>query len=290
MQSPIRAPQQRPLHSGRRMLDEIVMLTRLFATTRVPLLRTLAALIVASWATSASAPAQPRDLLVFGAASLKTALDEANAQYMRDTGRKVVVSYGASSALARQIENGAPADIFISADLDWMNYLAERKLIRPDTRANLLGNRLVLVAPADSKAALTIAPNFPLAQALGNGRLAMADPAAVPAGKYGKAALEALGVWAAVATRIAPAQDVRAALTYVSRGEAALGIVYQTDAAADKAVRIVAVFPESTHPPIVYPIAAMATSSQPDTGAYMAFLKSLAAKAIFEKQGFVPLP
>ena len=262
------------------------MPTRL-APFRSPLFRAAAAaFVIAAWAL----PAQAQDLLVFGAASLKNALDDANARYLRDTKRKVVVSYGASPALAKQIENAAPADIFISADLDWMDYVAERKLIKSETRFNFLGNKLVLVAPADSKVALTIAPNFPLAQALGNGRLAMADPASVPAGKYGKAALEALGVWASVASKIAPAPDVRATLVFVSRGETPLGIVYQTDAAADKAVRIVGAFPPSTHPPIIYPLAVTATSKHPDAGAYVAFLKSSAAKQTFEKQGFVVLP
>ena len=234
--------------------------------------------------------AQTKDILVFGAASLKTALDQANAQYLRQTGKKVVVSYAASSALARQIEAGAPADIFISADLDWMTYLAQRNLIKPDTRSNFLGNKLVLVAGADSKLTLTIGPNFPLAQALGNGRLAMANPAAVPAGKYGKAALEALGVWSSVADKIAPALDVRAALALVSHGEAPLGIVYQTDAAADKAVKVIAAFPAGTHPPIIYPMAATTASAHPGTAAYIAFLKSEGAEPIFEQQGFVRLP
>jgi molybdate transport system substrate-binding protein len=200
-----------------------------------------------------------------------------------------VVSYGASSTLAKQIENGAPADIFISADLDWMDYAAAHKLIRPETRSNLLGNKLVLIAPADSHINLTIAPNFPLAQALGSGRLAMADPAAVPAGKYGKAALEALGVWSSVSGKVAPAQDVRATLLLVSRGEAPLGIVYQTDAAADKGVKIVGAFPESSHPPIIYPIAVTTASTNAGAGAYIGFLKSPAARAAFEKQGFVVL-
>jgi molybdate transport system substrate-binding protein len=266
------------------------MLTSVFtAKMRFTGLRTAVMLLVI--ATSAvPARAQTRDLLVFGAASLRNALDEVNTQYQRANSRKVVVSYAASSALAKQIENGAPADIFMSADLDWMDYLAGRRLIKPDTRANFLGNRLVLVAAADSQMTLTIAPNFPLAQALGNGRLAMADPASVPAGKYGKAALEALGVWPSVAGRIAPAQDVRATLAFVSRGEAPLGIVYQTDAAADKGVRIVGTFPPSSHPPIIYPIAVTATSTNPDTAAYLAFLKSPAARPAFEKQGFVLLP
>jgi molybdate transport system substrate-binding protein len=249
----------------------------------------IGAVVVLAPSWNVAAHAQGRDLLVFGAASLKNALDDANAQYQHDAGHKVVVSYGASPALAKQIESGAPADIFISADLDWMDYVAERKLIKPETRFNLLGNKLVLVAPADSTINLTIAANFPLAQALGNGRLAMADPNSVPAGKYGKAALEALGVWASVAGKVAPAADVRATLAFVSRGEAPLGIVYQTDAAADKGVKIVGAFPESTHPPIIYPIAVTSASTHPDAAAYVGFLKSPAAKPAFEKQGFVVL-
>jgi molybdate transport system substrate-binding protein len=260
---------------------------RAFPTAIRCVLVAAAFVIAASW--SLAARAQGRDLLVFGAASLKNALDEANAQYQRASGHKIVVSYGASSALAKQIENGAPADIFISADLDWMNYVAEHKLIKPETRVNLVGNKLVLIAPADGKVNLAIGPNFPLAQALGSDRLAMADPAAVPAGKYGKAALESLGVWSSVANKIAPAQDVRATLLLVSRGEAPLGIVYQTDAAADKGVRIVGAFPESTHPPIIYPIAVTAAATNPEAGAYLNYLKSPAAKPAFEKQGFVVL-
>jgi molybdate transport system substrate-binding protein len=260
----------------------------------VPLCRALLAFVIAATLVVSTfivpLHAQTKDVLVFGAASLKNALDEANALYLRQTNRKVVVSYGASSALARQIERGAPADVFISADLDWMDYAARRNLIKPATRSNFLGNTLVLVAPADSKVTLTIARNFPLAQALGGGRLAMADPASVPAGKYGKAALEALGVWSSVADKIAPAPDVRATLVLVARGETPLGIVYQTDAGAEKAVKTVGTFPADTHPPIVYPIALTASSSHPDALAYVTFLKSDALKPIFEKQGFVRLP
>jgi|SRR5262245_24782028 len=265
------------------------MIPRLPLAIRRWFLRAVAgALIAASF--SLPGHAQTKDILVFGAASLKNALDEANAAYQRQTSKKVVVSYGASSALARQIESGAPTDIFISADLDWMDYVAQRSLIKPATRSNFLGNTLVLVAPADSKVTLTIGRNFPLTQALGSGRLAMADPASVPAGKYGKAALEALGVWSSVADKVAPAPDVRATLVLVARGEAPLGIVYQTDAAAEKAVKTVATFPAETHPPIVYPMALTASSSHPDALAYAAFLKSDAVKPIFEKQGFVRLP
>jgi molybdate transport system substrate-binding protein len=263
------------------------MLTRaLLCAIRLPLLRAaVAALVVAT--LSLPAQAQFRDVLVFGAASLKNALDEANGLFLFENGSGIKVSYGASSALAKQIENGAPADVFISADADWMDYLAERKLIKPETRTKFLGNKLVLITGANSNVALTIGQNFPLAQALGNGRLAMADPAAVPAGKYGKAALEKLGVWASVASKVAPAQDVRTALLLVSRGEAPLGIVYQTDAAADKNVKIVGTFPESSHPPIIYPIAILASSTNGVAPVYVQYLLSPKAEPFFEKQGFV---
>ena len=234
-----------------------------------------------------SANAQGKDLLVFAAASLKTALDDVNTRYLKDAGQRVVVSYAASPALARQIEAAAPADIFISADLDWMDYLAQRGLIKPETRVDLLGNRLVLIAPAKEAPHVTIGQGFPLAILLGGGRLAMADPDSVPAGKYGKAALEHLGIWNSVQGKIARAENVRAALALVSRGEAPLGIVYQTDAAADAKVRIVGVFPENTYPPITYPMAAVATSRHPTTAAYLAYLRSGAARSIFERQGFV---
>lgn len=260
------------------------------------LLLLAAAALPAGMATAAllarPARAQRRDLLVFAAASLKTALDAADAPFQRDSGTRIAVSFAASSALAKQIEAGAPADLFISADRDWMDYLAERGLIRPGTRSDLVGNRLVLIAPRDSTLELTIGPGFPLAAALGaDGRLAMGDPAAVPAGLYGKAALEKLGVWGTVAARVAPAANVRAALALVSRGETPLGIVYRTDAAADPGVRIVAFFPEDSHPPIVYPAAIVATSTNEAAAAYLAYLKSPAARIFFEAQGFtVPPP
>jgi len=245
-----------------------------------------AILVIPLVATAMPVQAQFRDVLVFAAASLKDALNEANSLFLFENGSGIRVSYGASSALAKQIENGAPADVFISADLDWMDYVAERKLIQPETRAKFLGNRLVLVASATSKLSLTIAPNFPLAQAIGDGRLAMADPASVPAGKYGKAALEKLGVWGSVSGRIAPAQDVRAALVLVARGEAALGIVYQTDAAADKNVRVIGTFPESAHPPIIYPMAILAGSTNGVAPVYVQYLLSPKAEPFFEKRGF----
>lgn len=235
------------------------------------------------------AAAQSQSVLIFAAASLKNALDEISAQWTKDTGKQAKISYAASSALAKQIEGAAPADIFISADLDWMDYVAQRKLIKPESRANLLGNRIVLIAGKDSKAAAKIEPGFPLRTLLGDGRLAMANVDSVPAGKYGKASLEKLGVWASVQDRIAQAENVRAALLLVSRGEAPLGIVYQTDAAADPNVRIVGAFPENTHPGIVYPIALVASSANPDAAAFVAHLGSPAARASFEKQGFTVL-
>jgi molybdate transport system substrate-binding protein len=239
---------------------------------------------------ASGACAQGKELLVFAAASLKTALDAINQRFEHDAARKVTASYAASSALAKQIEAGAPADIFISADLDWMDYLARNNLIKVQTRFNLLANKLVLIAPADSKLRIEIAANFPLAKALGDGRLAMADPNSVPAGKYGKASLEALGVWASVAGKIAPAENVRAALLYVARRETPLGIVYQTDAAAEPGVKIVGTFPDDSHPPIIYPAAITASASDPDATSYLAYLKSPAARSVFETQGFSVLP
>jgi molybdate transport system substrate-binding protein len=235
------------------------------------------------------AVAQSRPVLVFAAASLKNALDDAAGRWSKETGKQTRISYAASSALARQIESGAPADVYISADLDWMDYVAQRKLIRPESRTNLLGNRIVLIAPKESRTEAQIEPGFPLRKLLGEGRLAMANVQAVPAGKYGKASLEALGVWTSVQDRIAQAENVRAALLLVSRGEAPLGIVYQTDAAADPGVRIVGAFPEDTHPPIVYPIALVAGSANPDAAAFVAWLQSPAARGSFERQGFTVL-
>jgi len=224
--------------------------------------------------------------VVFAAASLKNALDEVAAS----APAKIVISYGASSALAKQIENGAPAQVFISADLDWMDYLDERKLLRPGTRRNILGNKLVLIAPSGSTVAAEIRAGFPLAHLLGNGRLATADPAHVPAGKYTKAALEKLGVWDPVAGKLAPAENVRAALLLVARGEAPLGTVYATDAAAEPKVRVVAAFPDGLHAPIVYPVALL--TGAPGAGAaadFVALLSSAPARKVFEKHGFTPL-
>ena len=249
----------------------------------------LAAFALAFAAVIAPPPAAAEDVLVFAAASLKNALDDASASYQQHGGAKINVSYAASSALAKQIESGAPADIFISADLDWMNDVQQHGGIQAPTRANFLGNVLVMVEPADSSAQIEIKPGFALAAALGDGRLAMADPDAVPAGKYGKAALQKLGVWDSVENKVARAEDVRAALLFVSRKEAPFGIVYQTDAAADKGVKIAAVFPQDTYPPIIYPIALTANSKNPDAAKFLAFLRSDTAKSFFEKQGFAVL-
>lgn len=234
--------------------------------------------------------AQGKDLVILAAASLKNALDEASAAWTAQTGKRTRISYAASSALARQIEAGIPADIFISADIPWMDYVAERKLVKPPSRSDFLGNQIVLIAGKDSKVDLRIGKGFDLRGALGrDGRLAMGNVEAVPAGRYGKAALEALGVWPSVADRVAQAENVRMALTLVARGEAPLGIVYRTDAASDPGVRIVGPFPDGTHPPIVYPMALLTTSGHPDAQAFVDYLKSAKAAPFFEKQGFIVL-
>jgi molybdate transport system substrate-binding protein len=236
-----------------------------------------------------AAPAMAQDVTVFAAASLKNALDAVAEERNAETGKKAVISYAASSALAKQITEGAPADIFISADLAWMDHVEKAGLVAGGTRKNLLGNSIVLVAPKDSAVSVKLAPGVDLAAALGtDGKLAMADVAAVPAGKYGKAALENLGAWAGVEGKVAQAENVRAALAFVSRGEAPLGVVYKTDAAADPAVKIVDTFPADTHPEIVYP-AAQLKDAKPDAKAFLDYLGSTKASAAFGKQGFTVL-
>jgi molybdate transport system substrate-binding protein len=233
-----------------------------------------------------SGMAQEKTITVFAAASMKNALDDVDNIFTRQSGIKVVASYAASSALMKQIEQGAPADVFLSADIDWMDYGAKRNLIKNDTRLNLLGNRLVLIAPKDSKLdAVTIAPGFDLAALAGGGRIATGDVRAVPAGLYAKAALEKLGIWASVESKLAMAENVRAALVLVARGEAPLGIVYETDAMIDPGVKIVGVFPEDSHPPIIYPVA-LTKDAKPDAAQYLTFLRTPEAKAIFERYGF----
>lgn len=235
---------------------------------------------------AATAPAAERELTVFAAASLTDVLEEVGKAYTARSRVPVRFSFASSSALARQIESGAPADTFISADQDWMNYLAGRNLIAVATRTDIVTNSLVLVAPADSKLQLAIAPRFPLAQALGrNGRIATGDPESVPAGKYAKAALTYLGVWDSVASRIIAADNVRTALNFVALGEAPLGIVYATDAHGNARVRVVAVFPAGSHDPITYPAAAT-TRGGAEAAAFVSFLRTEEARNIFRKYGF----
>ena len=247
-----------------------------------------AAILIAAVGPPTSA--QERTVAVFAAASLKNALDEINAAFTKRTATKVVASYAATPALIKQIEQGAPADIFASADLDWMDYGAQKKLIKEDTRVNLLGNRLVLIASRDSKIEnADIRPGFDLAQLAGNGRIVTGDVRAVPAGKYARAALEKLGAWAAAEPKMAMIENVRAALMLVARGEAVLGIVYESDAKVEPAVKIVGRFPSGSHPEIVYPVA-LITNAKPEAAQYLAFLRSRDAKAVFEKYGFTFLP
>jgi molybdate transport system substrate-binding protein len=247
-------------------------------------LAVLAALAVAGLPQTAAA--QEKSIVVFAAASLKNALDEVDGLFTKQSGIKVVSSYAASSSLMKQIQQGAPADVFLSADVDWMDYGIKHNLIKNDTRKDLLGNRLVLIAPKDSKIGnVTIAPGFDLAGLAGSGRIATGDVRAVPAGLYAKAALEKLGIWSSVESKIAMAENVRAALVLVARGEAPLGIVYETDAKVDPSVKIIGVFPEDSHPPIIYPVA-MTKDAKPDAAQYLAFLTTPEAKAVFERYGF----
>jgi len=237
-------------------------------------------------AAQAQQNAQDKSILVFAAASMKNALDDVDAAFAKQTGIAVVASYDASSALMKQIEQGAPADVFISADLKWMDYGSQRKLIDDSTRVNLLGNTLVLIAGKDSKLTnMTISPSLDLAGLAGEGRIVTGDVRAVPVGIYAKAALEKLGLWNAVEPKLAMVGNVRAALVLVARGEAPLGIVYATDAKVEPAVKVIGIFPEDTHEPIVYPAAATRTAKAA-AAPYLAFLRSSAAQAIFERYGF----
>lgn len=230
--------------------------------------------------------AQDKSLTVFAAASMKNALDDIAAAYAARTGVRIVASYAASSALAKQIEQGAPADIFASADTDWMDYAIGKRTINAPTRVNLLGNSIVLVAPKDSRLdKVAIGPGFDLSKLAGDGRIATGDVKSVPVGKYARAALEKLGAWQAAEPKFAMAESVRAALALVARGEAPLGIVYSTDAKVEPGVRIVGTFPADSHPAIIYPVAATATA-KPEAASYLAFLRSSAARTIFEKYGF----
>lgn len=255
-------------------------------STRRIFARTLAACLFGLVLAPQIALAQ-KSITVFAAASLTDTLQTVADAYKAKTGTKVVLSFGASSTLARQIEQGAPADIFFSADTDWMDYLQKQNLIDIASRKTLLGNDLVLIGTLQAKQ-VAIGPQFKLAQALGNGKLALADPASVPAGKYAKAALTSLGVWNSVSGQVVPAENVRAALEYVARGEAPYGIVYATDARIAPTVRIVGTFPQSSHPPIVYP-AALTRTAAGDARGFLAFLAGPEARVIFVKAGFKPL-
>lgn len=253
-----------------------------------PLLRSFSALLLIA-VSLASTTARAQDdagLTVFAAASLKEALDEAAAAYRKQTGTPVRVSYAASSALARQIEQGAPADVFFSADLEWMDYLQQRNRLDVATRRSLLGNRLVLIAPRASKAQVDLRRPATLLAALGDGRLAVGQTRTVPAGKYAKASLESLSLWNGVRPRLAESESVRAALMLVARGETPLGIVYASDAKAEPGVRVVATFPEDSHPPIVYPVAALRGARAAQAARFLQWLASPAADALFTKRGF----
>ena len=230
---------------------------------------------------------ETQSILVFDAASLTDVVEELGKGFTARSHVPVKSSPAASSALAKQIEAGAAADVFFSADLEWMDYLDQRKLLRPGSRHDVVRNRLVLIAPVDSKVSVKIGPGFDLVKALGDGKLATGDPDSVPVGKYAHAALEKLRVWSAVSGRIVRAENVRSALAFVARGEAPLGIVYRTDALAEKRVRIVDVFPEDSHPPIVYPIA-LTTRAGPAAQRFLDFVSSEAAQPIFRKYGFQP--
>jgi molybdate transport system substrate-binding protein len=247
-------------------------------------------LVALALCIAAIAPAQAAQppLTVFAAASLKESMDEAALAFERDTGQAVRVSYAGSSALARQIEQGAPADVFVSADLDWMDELQSKGLIDPATRSELLGNTLVLVAPKDSAAkAMVLDAGTDLLPLLGErGRIALALVDSVPAGKYAKAAFTSLGMWDALQPRLAESENVRAALLLVARGETPLGVVYGSDAQAEPRVRVLARFPESSHPPIVYPVAKVKASAHPQAAPFVRWLHTPAAAAIFRRHGF----
>lgn len=270
----------------RRYIQQYIALDFIRGFGKVLMPRVLASLIAVS-AIMMTVAHDAEALTVFAAASLKEALDEQARGFERDTGEKVTISYAGSNTLAKQIEAGAPADVFISADIDWMEYLNKRGLLVPGTRADLLSNRLVLIEPASSRSKLAIVPGFSLAIALGTGKLAMANPDTVPAGRYGKAALMSLGVWSSVQDQVAQTENVRAALTLVARGEAAFGIVYATDALVEPKVHVVDSFPPNTHAPIVYPLAVVAASPAPARSrAFVAYLASDVARATWRRYGF----
>lgn len=255
--------------------------------------RVLCAVLLLAWLSGERAGAQAaepsdRAMLVFAAASLTDVLEEIGAAYTEQTHQPLRFSFAASSTLARQIEVGANAEVFVSADVQWMDYLQERGLVDASSRRDVAGNRLVLIAPADSELTLRIAPDFPIANALSRGRLAIGDPDIVPAGRYARAALTTLGVWDDVANRLVYADNVRTALAYVARGETPLGIVYATDARVEKRIRIVDTFPSATHPPIFYP-AATTASARASSRDFLKFLREDRAQETFRRHGFLPV-
>ncbi len=254
--------------------------------TLIPLL----ALALVSFQCGFSCSSQAADsgsITVFAAASTSNALNDLSIIFTQKEEARIVTSYASSSTLAKQIENGAPANLFISADEPWMNYLQERKLIEGDSRFNLVGNKLVLIAPSSSSLnKVEIGPKIDLAKLLDDGKLATGDPDHVPVGKYAKAALEKLGIWKQIESKLARAADVRGALTLVEREEAPLGIVYSTDAAITPKVKVVGVFPADSHPKIVYPAALVTGKGSAAAMSFLQFLKTPEAKAIFEKYGF----
>jgi molybdate transport system substrate-binding protein len=234
----------------------------------------------------AAATAAAQEVTVFAAASLTNAFEDIAKAYRAKGGGAVKFSFASSSTLAKQIESGAPADIFASADEQWMDYLAERKLIEPATRSSRLSNTLVLITPPDAKRTVDIKPGFDLAGMIGSGRLATGDPAHVPVGRYAQQALTKLGVWGAVAPKIARTDNVRAALLLVERGEAPFGIVYATDAAASGKVNVAGTFPADSHPPVSYPFAILAKRDRPEVKRFFDFLRGPEAQAIYRKAGF----
>jgi molybdate transport system substrate-binding protein len=246
----------------------------------------LVMVIFAQTLAMSPAPAQPNSVTVFAAASMKNALDDLSAAFTKNTGIKVVTSFAATSALMRQIEQGAPADIFVSADLDWMDYGLRNKLINPSTRINLLGNRLVLIAPKEATVRpVTLTSSLDLAKIVGNDRIVTGEVKSVPAGRYAIAALQKLGLWSSVKKRVAMVENVRVALTLVTRGEAAFGIVYETDARAEPGVKVIGQFPPDSHPAIVYPVGATVNAG-PAATRYLDMLQSTTARAVFERHGF----
>jgi molybdate transport system substrate-binding protein len=248
----------------------------------------LAALLSLGTAVGARAADAPRGVLVFAAASLSNVLGDLDAAFTAQTGIRVTSSLAASSTLAKQIEAGAPADVYFSADLQWMDYLQQRGLLRAGSRHDVVGNSLVLIAPSSSPLRVRIGPGFDLARLLAGGRLSVADPDSVPAGIYAREALQKLGAWDGVAPKMVRAENVRAALEYVARGDAPLGIVYRSDALVEKRVRIVGVFPADSHSPIVYPVA-LTRRGGTEATRYLAFITSPAARPLFRKWGFEPL-